>query len=118
MKPFRKIVVATDFGSSSRRAVDVAVDIARRYSAELVLVHAVEPFIPPYPIALMPEPGAFEGAARLALEIELQRISDELPSATGEVVSGSAASAISDFAERTGADLNGSRSRGRFRGQA
>ena len=34
------IVVATDFSESAQRAVDVAVDYARHFEAEVILVHA------------------------------------------------------------------------------
>lgn len=105
MKGFRKIILATDFGPSSHRALDVAVDLAQQYGAELILVHAVEPLIPPYPIALMPEPGTFEGAARAALEAEAARVTAILPAERHEVLIGAAATAITDFAEREAADL-------------
>ncbi len=105
MKPFQKIIVATDFEPPSRRALDAAVDIARRYGAELVLVHAVEPFIPPYPIALMPEPGTFMAAAATQLEGEATRVREVAPRVTSQVLAGRAADAVTQFAEESGADL-------------
>ena len=39
---FERIVVATDFSAPSDAALEVAVDLARRLGAELILVHACE----------------------------------------------------------------------------
>src|SRR6187549_1073439 len=39
---FERIVVATDFGDSSRRALEVAVGIAEQFGSELTLVHSWE----------------------------------------------------------------------------
>lgn len=39
-KPLRSLVVATDFSPAADRALDHAVDLARRHEASLVLVHA------------------------------------------------------------------------------
>jgi nucleotide-binding universal stress UspA family protein len=41
MIPFQKIVAPTDFSEPSQRALDVAVELARHFSCELVLVHVV-----------------------------------------------------------------------------
>jgi nucleotide-binding universal stress UspA family protein len=105
MRAFQKIVVATDFGPSSRRAIDAAMSIAERYRAELVMVHAVEPFIPPYPIALMPEQGTFRSAAQAELETEAERVRAVLPGARQELLTGAAADAVTRYAEESAADL-------------
>ncbi|HUY18032.1 MAG TPA: universal stress protein [Candidatus Binataceae bacterium] len=39
----KRILVPTDFSDHSDRALDYAIDFARSHSAELVLVHAIEP---------------------------------------------------------------------------
>lgn len=104
MAPFRKIVVATDFGPSSRRAVDAGVGIAAKYDAELIIVHAVEPFVPPYPVALMPD-RTLEGAAVAELGREAARVLDALPSVKTELLHGGAADQVTTFAERHAADL-------------
>ena len=102
----RKVIVATDFGSSSRRALQLATNVAQTYGAELVLVHAVEPFTPPYPVALMPGQGTLEDAARAALADEAARVTDAIPAVRREVLSGGpAAMTVTDFAEREAADL-------------
>lgn len=40
---FKHIVVATDFSAGSTRALTYAVAVARRYDAEITLVHAIPP---------------------------------------------------------------------------
>ena len=43
MKPFRKILVPLDFSQHSQDAVDLAVDVARRYDAAIGLLHVYSP---------------------------------------------------------------------------
>jgi nucleotide-binding universal stress UspA family protein/quercetin dioxygenase-like cupin family protein len=43
MQPFRHILVGTDFGPSSARAVYLAAELARARAAKLTLVHVLEP---------------------------------------------------------------------------
>lgn len=105
MELFRKLVVASEFGASSQRAVEIAIDIARRYGAELVLVHALEPFTPPYPILLLPEPGNLDAAAEQALAQEAERAREHLPALKHQLLHGAAAAAITKFAEEVRADL-------------
>ena len=40
---FRRILVATDFSEASRRALDYAIAIARRYGSTLSVVNAIPP---------------------------------------------------------------------------
>lgn len=105
MKAFQKVAVATDFGASSRRAVDYAVGIAEKYGANLVIVHAVEPFIPPYPIALMPEPGTFKGVAEAELQKEAERVRLSYPRVTTDLLVGSAADRVTKFVSDQAIDL-------------
>jgi len=44
---FKKILVTTDFSEFSLYAVPYAVEMARRFSSELVLGHVIEPIIGP-----------------------------------------------------------------------
>lgn len=105
MFPFKKIAVATDFGAASRHALDVAADLARRYGAELVVVHAVEPIMAPYPIAIVPDQTTLDAAAENELDEEAARAQALLPATTHQLLSGSAPSAIGDFVQDQGVDL-------------
>jgi nucleotide-binding universal stress UspA family protein len=42
MVSFKNILVPVDFGESSKQAVEMAVDLAKQYGAELTLVHTWE----------------------------------------------------------------------------
>jgi len=42
MNPIFTIVVPTDFGSAAARALDHAVELAERFGAEVVLLHAID----------------------------------------------------------------------------
>jgi predicted phosphoribosyltransferase/nucleotide-binding universal stress UspA family protein len=55
METIRSILVATDFGPASERALETAVEMATRYDAKLTVLHVFEP--PPYPyVGVMPAP--------------------------------------------------------------
>lgn len=97
---FRKIAVPTDFSPSARRAVDVAVELATRLSAELVVVHCVEPSIGP-----TPEARTSHAAARKALDAELERVRGTLPSAQRRLLFGGAVERITAFVDESDIDL-------------
>src|SRR5258705_12930922 len=46
---FRIFLVSIDFSEPSRRALDYAITLARAFKAEILLVHVVEPMMPPPP---------------------------------------------------------------------
>ena len=48
MSPFRKILVTTDFSDTSARAFGPAIDLARCFGSELVVVYVVEDQLPAY----------------------------------------------------------------------
>jgi nucleotide-binding universal stress UspA family protein len=53
---FKHILVPTDFGDAAGRAVDVAVDLAKKYSATITLLHVYELPVYPYPeISVLPD---------------------------------------------------------------
>lgn len=53
MLPIKKILWPTDFSEASNRALDTALEFAKSFSAELWLLHAVEP------VRTMPAPANF-----------------------------------------------------------
>jgi nucleotide-binding universal stress UspA family protein len=110
MKPFQKILVPTDFSACSKEATLAAIDLARRYEAELCLVNVYEPIeyaLPTgYPLFL---PGQLEGlvaehgkqlerAKREAIAAGAQRV-------TSEQLTGVTASELIHFAEKGKFDL-------------
>ena len=48
---FTKILVPTDFSESARYALPFAIDLAQKYSAELHLLHVIEPIVAPVDFA-------------------------------------------------------------------
>lgn len=105
MNPFARIVVASDFGESSGRALELGIEMAERYGSELVIVHSLELLIPPYPIALMPEPGAVEAAALVRLDRVVERAQSVVPSARGVLLRGSPVDQILAFVAKSSVDL-------------
>ncbi len=109
--PFMKIaniLVPVDFGDSSRRAVELAVDLAKRFDAKLTLMHGFE--VPALAYAglgmttvdyLVP----IEDAARQCLEGELRSLKEKLPSAVGLFKRGAPWQQILLASDEVGADL-------------
>jgi len=60
----RKILVASDFSEPSKSALAAAVELAKRFDACIVLMHAYQPIVTAYPVA--PLMSAQELSAALA----------------------------------------------------
>jgi nucleotide-binding universal stress UspA family protein len=108
VKPFRHVVVATDFSECSNAAVDAAIELAKRYDAGLTLVHVVE--IPTYAYAgaeWMPlDMTPVHEAAHEAMERALTEAQKRMPSARAKLEStGPAWQRIIAVARDLGADL-------------
>jgi nucleotide-binding universal stress UspA family protein len=109
MKTIRKILVAVDFSGYAESVLDVAVEFAGNFNAELHLVHAFDvriPLVTPYEVAI---PTAFIEEAREAAASKLgaliQKAAAEGVQATSHLSEVPAASAIVDLAEELGVDL-------------
>lgn len=110
----RKILVPTDFSEESYKALRPALELARQFGSEVLLVHVIEPIHPypvtglsSYPTDLPPDP-IFEvrGEAGKLLE----QISTEAREKTGVSVEtlmrvGRAFDQVVQVAEESGADL-------------
>jgi len=106
--PFTKVLVGTDFSEPASRAVERAIDVARRYEAKLHIVHVWEvPLIVGGPIAgpsvdwITP----IEQGARAQLDelVEGLRAGDVDVAAT--LCSGVAWDRLIELIEKVGADL-------------
>jgi nucleotide-binding universal stress UspA family protein len=107
---FQHIIVATDFCESSRRAVDVAVELATRFAARLTVVHVIEDVVPPYPtdgIAAIPVSvfDELERSAQAELDGVLLSIKNRAPLVEGVLRKGQTAAEILAHAEETACDL-------------
>jgi nucleotide-binding universal stress UspA family protein len=108
MAVFRHIVVAVDFSPGSKRALDLAVDLASSLGAELTLVHAWD--IPTWAYAGLQYPAydvfaPVEKAARRELDQLLSETQKRVPRAKAILCRGNGAEEIVATAEKVSADL-------------
>jgi nucleotide-binding universal stress UspA family protein len=106
------ILVATDFSESADRAVQTAVEFAKKFGAKLVVLHAYRVEIPmASPMMaggyVLPD-GFFEQLGKHAKE-QVEKAADEIKKqgvdATGLAIEESAAMAILDVAKERSVDL-------------
>lgn len=108
--PVRTILLATDFSPTAGAAALWAASLARMHAAQVVLVHAMTPPIPPAGspdfIALPPDyERHFRDAASRRLEEEREKLVGLGLDTHAELTVGPASSSILDIAKRSGADL-------------
>ena len=111
MLPFHTILCPLDFSEPSYKALDAAIELARQFGAELVLVNVVPPAVPGVPTDptfAFTGPGDYEKAVKLNAEEQLllaaQRIPPELKPST-VVGDGDPADEIIRIAKDENADL-------------
>ncbi len=111
MLPFKKVLCPTDFSAPSCEAVSAAAEVARAFSAPLVLVHVVQPLpaaataASGYPIDLEAlETALLKHAEQRLHELVRARVPKNLSTAV-RAVRGSVAAQIIDVARTEGADL-------------
>ena len=113
MSDYRTFIVPYDFSVHARAALFAATDLAKRLSADLHLIHVVEP--PPYAY------GAGMGGAAVPSSIDMTEIHEQATKSLRDVVDGirdfpgkiephvvegsGIANVICEFAEELGADL-------------
>jgi universal stress protein A len=110
--PFKRILCPTDFSEASYEALRAAVELARHFSSELLIVHVVLPV--PLVAGAPQVPGNFdvsvyerelEANSKEALEeVRMRRVPKDLPART-LLGFGAAADAIVDIAGKEKADL-------------
>jgi nucleotide-binding universal stress UspA family protein len=110
MTPFTKILVPVDFNPHSAEAVYRAIDIARRYEAELLLLYAYEPADYPLPEGYVVY--TTEQLERMTAEIQKrleaarqQAEAAGAPRVSTRLIQGSAAQVILDLARDERFDL-------------
>lgn len=104
--PIRRVLCALDFSEGSERALEFAVDLARRAKAELHLVHVYE--LPVYPSlsGVLEEVPDFIAAIEADVEAGLRRLAEArgAKDARLHVVAGRAAEGIVGLASSLSAD--------------
>jgi nucleotide-binding universal stress UspA family protein len=107
MTRFRRILVPVDFEASSKRALEVAADLALKFDAKLTLLHAWD--VPAYSYANFYVPGdlwsLLEEAAKKQLGDMLAHTRRRVPHADSVLVNGPAGAEILKAIERENVDL-------------
>jgi nucleotide-binding universal stress UspA family protein len=106
-KPFSHILVPTDFGESSIRALSVAVDLAQKYGTKLTLLHAYEVPAATYPtlVGTVDFLTPIRQAAEAQLDQALTELRKRLPEASGTLSYGRSWHEILTAVESIHADL-------------
>jgi nucleotide-binding universal stress UspA family protein len=110
MKPFRKILVPTDFSSHSAEAVRYAADLSRRYEASVTVAHAFQPAEYAFPEGYLLHKASDQAGTISRIEQELAAAKAEARAAGAldvetTMLEGVASAAIVGFAEKGGHDL-------------
>ena len=110
MRPFKKILVPTDFGPASDAAVERAVELASAFDSELTILHVYEAPVFAYPggapyIATQNISADLERSARAAVDTLVQQLETCVSRVAGIVRQGSAWRHIEEVAREIGADL-------------
>lgn len=108
VEPFTKVLVGTDFSDGASRALERAVDVARRYGATLHLVHVWE--LPHVATSLVIDPGfewhtPVEQAARAQLDALVERLRASRVEVSSTLLGGVAWEQIVEAIAPAGADL-------------
>ena len=105
MTDFRNIVVATDFGEPSARALDAAVELARATQAKLTLLHVFHVPAQAYDYVVVLPLEEHAHSAQRELDRELAALKARYPNCEGVVESGQPAEKIVEIAAKRGAGL-------------
>lgn len=101
MLSLRHVVACTDFGPSSLRALELAVDLATKYEARLTLFHATEIPVTAYPMvpAVVTQDliDAYTHAAEAAMQAQLDSMKPQFPALETVMRRGDPAHALLDF---------------------
>ena len=108
MVQFKRILCPVDFSEHSQAALAQAAEVARKFGAELTLLHVVEPILYPVAYGLPPvSPVDYESVARDSATKALERLAAGLPGLKPltRVDAGAASQRISELAKTEGFDL-------------
>lgn len=108
MHQFKHVLVPTDFGESSRRALEIAMDLSNKYGASLTLLPVYEAPVFPYPGVGFPVTDLLttvEQAARRAIDETLGAVRKLVPNAEGTLRLGVPSQEILKAIEETQAAL-------------
>jgi len=111
---FKKILVAVDGSSHSKRAIDAAIDLTKHYQASVLLLHVIRDFSLPKELLEMISAGEVTASRREILEDSAEIMLGDarekfqeagLSDITSDFLVGDPATTIADYAEQNGANL-------------
>lgn len=111
---FKKILVAVDGSSHSKRAIDAAIDLTKHYQASVLLLHVIRDFSLPKELIEMISAGEVTASRREILEDSAEIMLGDargkfqeagLSDITSDFLIGDPATTIADYAEKNGANL-------------
>jgi len=111
---FKKILVAVDGSSHSKRAIDAAIDLVKRYQASVLLLHVIRDFSLPKELLEMISAGEVTASRKEILEDSAEIILGDarekfqeagLSDITSDFLVGDPATTIADYADQNGANL-------------
>ncbi len=110
----RRILVAVDGSNPSINASTIAIDLAKRFDAELIVLHVIDPRYRELEMAISPRPGRFKEIEKKVME-DAQKILDTVKvnateknvNVTMDAISGfiSVVKDIVDYAKVNNADM-------------
>jgi nucleotide-binding universal stress UspA family protein len=108
VKPFRHILVPSDFGECAEQALEIAIALATKLDAKLTLLHVCELPVSAYAMyaqGLYFPMDELEQAAKKALDEAAKRLRERMPNADAVLASGTAVEQILGTLKEKGADL-------------
>lgn len=107
MTAFKHILVATDFAASSARALELGVEMARAFSAQLTLLHVWEIPIYPYMDFMLNSDlvSSVEDRALAQLQRTLESLQKQLPNAQSKLKTGEPWAGILEAVDELKPDL-------------
>lgn len=108
MNAFQHILVPTDFGDASDRALELALDLASKFESKVTLLHAT--WLPPYYYSAYAEglgwpTNELEGQANKALDAAVTKAKARYPQVEGTLMAGEPWERILGASKERGADL-------------
>ncbi len=102
MIPIQRVLVATDFGAASTRAVEVAAEVATRFAAKVTVLHSIEDLSYASPCSVPPE---VRQSAAFRLDETVKWMRRQVPAVEGMLREGFAWREIAEAASAIGAGI-------------
>ncbi|WP_394842361.1 universal stress protein [Pendulispora brunnea] len=105
MVAFKQVLLAIDFEETSPDVIEMGVEVARRFDAQLIVLHAFCVYPPPYMEGFYLKLEKVLHDARATLDRTVTKIRERYPKVEGVLVQGEPWEEIPRLAKKYGADL-------------